>query len=99
LHKDNTSNYEFVVASTTGGVLTFNNAYFPGWRSYVNSEKMIVAEDSGLISIPVGRGESKIEFKFENTPVRNLSWMYFFVSSVALVMVAFPGIIKKYTSK
>jgi len=50
----------------------FNTFYFPGWRVYVDGEKMpiVPTEPHGLISFPVPAGESTIQVLFQDTPLR-----------------------------
>lgn len=50
----------------------FNTFYFPGWQAYVDKKSVPVVptEPYGLISFPVPAGESTIQVRFKDTPLR-----------------------------
>jgi hypothetical protein len=50
----------------------FNTFYFPGWRAYVDGKgvPIVPTEPYGLISFQVPAGESTIQVRFQDTPLR-----------------------------
>lgn len=65
-------------------------AYFPGWQAYVNGEKITVEPDSsGIVSFSIPVGDHKIDVQFENTLVRKLATVIFFISLVAILAFFF----------
>jgi hypothetical protein len=50
----------------------FNTFYFPGWRAYVDGKRVpiVPTEPYGLISFEVPAGESNLQVRFQDTPLR-----------------------------
>jgi hypothetical protein len=50
----------------------FNTFYFPGWRAYVDGRQVpiVPTEPYGLISFEVPAGESNLQVRFQDTPLR-----------------------------
>ncbi len=50
----------------------FNAFYFPGWRVYVDGKQVpiVPTEPYGLISFEVPAGESNLQVRFQDTPLR-----------------------------
>ncbi|MBC8263608.1 MAG: YfhO family protein, partial [Anaerolineales bacterium] len=50
----------------------FNTFYFPGWRAYVDGKRVpiVPTESYGLISFEVPAGESNLQVRFQDTPLR-----------------------------
>ncbi|MBL7183794.1 MAG: hypothetical protein ISS50_05025, partial [Anaerolineae bacterium] len=50
----------------------FNSFYFPGWRAYVDGKQVpiVPTEPYGLISFEVPVGESNLQVRFQDTPLR-----------------------------
>lgn len=70
-------------------------AYFPAWQVSADGEKVFVRDNQGKIEVNVPKGESKLELKFEQTPVELLGDLL----SLAGILALFLGIIqlkKKY---
>jgi hypothetical protein len=66
------------VFSLTPGTIQLNTFSFPGWTVLVNNKKIVYNDKNKfkLISVDLPKGESLVEAKFENTPIRRLSdWL------------------------
>ncbi len=68
---------------------TVNTLFFPGWKLFVNGvEKHIsIAPATGLISFPVGMGESRVELKFADTTIRLFSKLLSLIGTVGLFIL------------
>ncbi len=62
--------------------------YFPGWEASLDSKKIMIKETFGRISLPVPAGESQLELKFTNTPVRKIANTISILGIFLLVYVA-----------
>jgi uncharacterized membrane protein YfhO len=69
--------------------LTIPVAYFPAWQGYVNGSKISIIDNRGKIQVNVPKGESKLELKFEQTPIELLGDFL----SLAGILALFLGII------
>lgn len=59
--------------SKTKQNITLAQAYFPGWHYVVNGKETLEYVDRGLPVITLPEGESVVEMRFTNTPVRTLA--------------------------
>lgn len=63
----------FTVSSSSSFDFRLNTFNFPGWTAYIDSKKTSIFDnnDYKLITIKVPRGIHRLNFIFENTPVRS----------------------------
>lgn len=65
--------YAYEIAAAGETLFTAHLFYFPGWKLYVNgSEIQPRISSQGLMQFHLPKGQSTIELKFENTPVRTI---------------------------
>jgi uncharacterized membrane protein len=68
------SNYlKFPVDSKKNLSVTLNQAYFPGWKYWVNNDEVKPKIINGLPQIKIPAGYSVIQIYFTNTPIRTFS--------------------------
>ena len=89
--------YSFNVNTKEKAKLGINTAYFPGWTVYINNKKIDIEKTDGKIQFAVSAGTSNVRVKLNNTPVQNISYAYFLISILALLLVSYkpPAIIKR----
>lgn len=84
----------FRVTTPTSFVLRLYTFYFPGWRAYVNGERVEIdiAGPEGFITLEVPEGSHDVLVRFEDTVPRTLGWAVSAGGLVALVLtlVAWP---------
>jgi len=71
----------------------FNTFYFPGWRAYVDRKRVpiVPTEPHGLISFEVPAGVSKLQVRFQDTPLRLAAKaLSAFSALVVLALVIWP---------
>ncbi|OGK26719.1 hypothetical protein A2954_07065 [Candidatus Roizmanbacteria bacterium RIFCSPLOWO2_01_FULL_37_12] len=76
---------EFFIEAKTPLSFRLNTYNFPGWKAYLNGQK-VKSEDNNdfkLITISIPSGKQTIKFIFENTPVRNIA------NFISLVTIGF----------
>lgn len=66
----------FHVSTPTRFVLRLYTFYFPGWRAYVDGERVEIeiARPEGFITLQVPEGTYDVVVRFEDTPPRILGW-------------------------
>ncbi len=81
-HKPNSD--RFRVVTPTGFVLRLYTFYFPGWRAYLNGERVDIeiARPEGFITVEIPEGTHDVLVRFETTGPRMLGGI---VSAVALL--------------
>ena len=66
-----TSNlYDLTISSPKQNTLTINNAFFPGWRAWIDGKPVQIDHSDYLINLNIPEGEHKVLVKFTNTPIR-----------------------------
>ncbi len=75
-----------VNVTSDAATLSFPLIYWPGWQAFVDGQPIETraAPDLGYIQIDVPRGEHRVEFKLDNTPIRTAGEL---ISLVALIIV------------
>ena len=80
--------HTFAVDASTGTKLVDHTQYFPGWRVYVDGQKVPVEFQNqlwrGLITFPVPAGLHSVKVVFEESKVRSVADALSIVSFVAL---------------
>ncbi len=68
-------------------ILRLFTFYFPGWRAYVDGERVEieVAGPEGFITVPVPQGEHEVLVRFEDTPPRTAGWV---ISAAGLALLS-----------
>lgn len=64
---------KFQLFSKGSRKITVARAYFPGWHYLVNGKETIEYLDRGLPVLSIPEGESVVEMRFTNTPIRTLA--------------------------
>lgn len=64
---------KFMLMSKLNQSVPIARAYFPGWRYWVNGQEVLPTLTRGLPSVTVPEGQSVVEIRFGNTPVRTLA--------------------------
>lgn len=63
------------VSLNTEAELIFAQAMFPGWTAVIDTQKVPIMTDQGLMKIAIPSGDHLITFYFQNTLVRSISNM------------------------
>lgn len=66
---------KFSLMSKENQKIIINRAYFPGWEYWVNGRKTLEYLDRGLPVLSIPEGESVVEMRFTNTPIRTFANM------------------------
>ena len=87
--KNNFQNKEFSVNAKTQLIFRLNTYNFPGWTTYLNSQKTSINDrnDYKLITLNIPQGQHELKFVFKNTPVRNLANFLTLTAVGVLVML------------
>ncbi len=83
-------NYDrFWVTTSQEFILRLYTFYFPGWRAYVDGErvKIEVARPEGFITLEVPEGTHEVTVRFEDTLPRQLGWLLSVASAIALAII------------
>ncbi len=82
--------YEFVIRATKETELQLNIFWFPGWRGYIDGERIELKPSmkKGLIAFRVPEGEHSVLIKFESTIIRQLGWLLTFFSLIFAFLVS-----------
>lgn len=87
--KDKFQNKEFYIRTEKPLLFQLNTYHFPGWTAYLNNNKIQVNDKNKLhlmtVSIPAGK--YKLNFIFEDTPVRKVAHFLTFLGFVGCVIV------------
>lgn len=78
------------VNSPQGGDLLINTIYYPGWDAKINGVKSKIYYDNGLIRLLLPKGDSKVELRFKETPLRIFSD----IISILSIIIMIIGLIK-----
>ncbi len=65
--------YQLEIEARTDSQILVNTAYFPGWRIFVDDEKVAPRIEAGRIKFALNPGAHRVILKFVNTPVRRLA--------------------------
>lgn len=79
--------YSFTVDSKVDSKILINTAYFPGWTAEVNGESVPVENHKGRILLKIPKGAKNIRVFLDNTPIQKLSYTYFLISVLLLVLI------------
>lgn len=81
---------EIVANSTEKGILFLSDAYYPGWKAYVNSKKTkIFAANYLFRAIVIPKGNNKVVFKYEPESFK-IGQILFFVGIFVLMLCLIP---------
>jgi len=72
----------------------FNSFYFPGWQAYVDGKQVpiVPTEPYGLISFEVPAGESNLQVRFQDTPLRLVAKALSVVSALIVLALIIYGL-------
>jgi hypothetical protein len=67
-------------------MVVFPVYYFPIWKASVNGQNAPISYDNelGLISLLLSKGDSQVNLKLTNTPIRNISNAFTLISLIAV---------------
>ena len=74
---------KFTVSASHAAEFVFSQAYFPGWQAVIDTNRVPIELEQGLIKIMVPPGEHRLTFYFGDTWVRTLGN---FVSLLSLII-------------
>ncbi|MEK7073899.1 MAG: hypothetical protein AAB960_01060, partial [Patescibacteria group bacterium] len=60
----------FVLQAASPMDVVIHKAYFPGWRYFINTAEVIPHIENGLPVVRVDAGQSLVEMRFTDTPIR-----------------------------
>lgn len=63
---------KFNIKSDSVKKIVVNRAFFPGFKYFVNGQKAVPEVESGLPNITIPQGDSVVELKLTDTPVRQV---------------------------
>lgn len=94
------SRKEFFVNAKTSTIFRLNTYYFPGWRAYINGKEVHISDSNRLklITIQIPTGKNLIQFRFENTNIRNVGNIISIISFLGLANM-FGFVFIRYKSK
>ena len=76
-------------------LLTLMQQYYHGWKIYVNGqERQPFVSDYLFMSVPLKQGDSNVEFRYENKPVKNaarISFATLLILSATWIGLSFKG--------
>ncbi len=76
---------EIRVDMNRDGEVVANIYYFPGWSAYIDTKKVTKSiEQEGVLAIPVPKGSHEVQFIFEQTPVRVVSFVLSMLSLLSI---------------
>lgn len=85
MRKETYEKYE--VTSAYEQTVPLRIAYFPGWKIFLNGKETLPSIVQGLPSVIVSEGQSIIEMKFTNTPIRTVANCISLVSLVVCIAI------------
>ena len=84
LIEKNAVEQKFEISLEKDKQITFNTAYFPGWKGYMGSKKIQVTESLGKISVHLPKGGYLFTLRLEDTIVRLIAKL---VSAAAILII------------
>ena len=82
------SRYKVDITANEKYKILVNTAYFPRWSIYVDGKKARVAgTDKGLFTFSVEKGKHSAEIVFEDTYIRQLAALLFFLSFLIIFVL------------
>lgn len=83
----NSRKVEIDLKDSTGSVVRINKIYYPGWKAYMNHEKLDIGYDNeyGVMEVGIERGAGLLTLVFDETPLR-------FISNAVTVLALLVGI-------
>lgn len=87
--KDKFQNKEFYIRTEKPLLFQLNTYHFPGWTAYLNNNKIQVNDKNKfhLMTVSIQAGKYKLNFIFEDTPVRKIAHILTFLGFVGCVVV------------
>lgn len=85
--------YRLMIKAKEDSQVIVNTAYFPGWISLVDGKKKEVDNYNGRMLIKIPSGVHKVKLIFSDTPIRTVSYIYFFISVLLLAFLGRKSII------
>ncbi|OGK35398.1 hypothetical protein A3F60_00600 [Candidatus Roizmanbacteria bacterium RIFCSPHIGHO2_12_FULL_39_8] len=87
--QDKFQNKEFYIRTEKPLLFQLNTYHFPGWSAYLNENKIQINDKNKLhlmtVSIPAGK--YKLDFIFEDTPIRKLANILTFLGFLGCVVI------------
>ncbi len=79
--------YYFDVDAKEPSEVVIHTAYFPGWMAKVNEKNVELKNVEGRMILRVNKGSSKVRVWLGNTMVQNISYLYFAISIISLILL------------
>jgi hypothetical protein len=79
-----------VVETRGGGWLVLADAFYPGWRAFVDGRPAPLYRADGVLrAVPLGPGAHRVEFRYEPAPFRTGLWVSGLAWAGVVLAVAF----------
>lgn len=88
LNKMSSTSYSFDVSAETPSEIVIHTAYFPGWQAKVNEKDVEIKNVEGRMVIKMDKGSNEVKVWLGNTPIQNISCLYFIVSIILLIVLS-----------
>ncbi len=84
--------YTFDLVAHTEASLRLNVSYYPGWQMLIDSRKVAIKEEEGMVAFQVSPGSHKVELRFRETPLRQTANI---MSALSLFWLVGSAILKQ----
>jgi len=85
--KENDTRLEIELESNSSQTITLKRAWFPGWQLKVNGTRVTPTIIFGLPSVNIPAGQSIIQMRFVDTPIRVIGNMVSLITACALGVI------------
>lgn len=94
--KYNSKSVTFKYEATDNPVFKINTIYYPGWKAYVDNEKVDIVYDNenGVMVIPASKFRSSIKLYFEETLMRTVANGISIMAFIGLLFIILRPILK-----
>lgn len=86
------SEYTFSITAKSNLLVLVNTAYFPGWIGKIDDKKINVENKNGIIAIRVPVGNHNVQIIFQDTFIRKLSYVFFYIAIFTLLIISLRNI-------
>ncbi|MDQ3098860.1 MAG: 6-pyruvoyl-tetrahydropterin synthase-related protein [bacterium] len=84
------TNYQFLVSMEKTAPVYIDKVYFPGFVATVDGEKKeIIRGPDNMLGVSVDGGKHSVEFKLQNTPLRNIGNTISLLSLICIILYPF----------
>lgn len=87
--KESAIDASFVLQAASPMDIVLYKAYFPGWRYFINTAEVIPKIEKGLPVVRVDAGQSLVEMRFTDTPVRTAANIISFAAFILCTVILY----------